>query len=154
MDMMWIIRSAVITLLVLLTTSGRAQETSAPAAQELSRKAPVPPKTTFVPACASPGYPSPPPKAKLLIDSQCGLQGAGGDEANQNMAKDNFCASGTPKDMTIEDFVNLQTKVNDDPSIPFGDEPQGARPKGPATDRAPLQALGEGTLVRSQGFVL
>jgi hypothetical protein len=82
------------------------------------------------------------------------LQGSGGEEANQNAAKNNFCAGGTPTDMTLEDFASLQTQVNNDPSIPFGDSSREGRPKGPAVDRAPLQALGEGKLVRMQAFVL
>ncbi|SRR5579884_2647187 len=130
-----------------------AQDTSSPAAQEMIKKPPVPP-ASFKPACAPPNYPSPPPKTPPAIDSQCGLQGSGGEEANQNMAKNNFCATGTPLDMTIDDFTNLQTQVNDDPAIPFGNGSQNGRPKGPATDRAPLQALGEGKLVRMQAFLV
>jgi hypothetical protein len=84
----------------------------------------------------------------------CGIQGSGGAEANQNMAKNNFCASGAPKHMTIADFTQLQQQVNNNPSIPFGDSSQNGRPAGPATNRAPLQALGEDTLVRMQGYVL
>jgi hypothetical protein len=138
---------------LMIALSSAAQETTPPAAQSAVRQQPIP-KTPFKPACTAPSYPSPPPKTKPAIDSQCGLQGAGGAEANQNMTKNNFCATGTPTDMTISDFVNLQTKVNDDPSIPFGDTSEGGRPKGPAVDRTPLQPLGEGTLVRMQGYVL
>lgn len=109
---------------------------------------------TFEPSCTTPSYPSPPPSKAPAIDTACGVQGAGGAEANQNTAKNNFCASGDPKDMTIADFTNLQQQVNNDPSIPFGDASKDGHPKGPATDRAPLQALGEGSLVRMQGYVL
>ena len=129
------------------------QETTPPAAESAAQRQPAA-KTIFQPTCAAPSYPTPPPKTPPAIDSQCGLQGSGGEETNQNIAKNNFCATGTPKDVTITDFINLQTKVNDDPSIPFGDTSQGGRPKGPAVNRAPLQALGEGTLVRMQGYVL
>ncbi len=115
---------------------------------------PVSAKAVYEPSCSSPSYPSPAPATPLAIGSQCGVQGAGADEANQNMAKNNFCASGTPKPMTIDDFTNLQKQVNDNPSIPFGNSSEGGRPKGPATDRAPLQELGEGTLVQMQAYVL
>ncbi|MBV8895432.1 MAG: hypothetical protein JO051_02895 [Acidobacteriaceae bacterium] len=139
-----------------------AQEPSAPAVQEPTAPAAKPAavtaaksgKTIFVSACTSPSYPSPPPRTKPGIDSLCGVQGSGGAEANQNMAKNNFCATGTPSDMTIDDFTNLQTQVENDSSIPFGTDAQGGREKGPAVDRAPLRALGEGKLVRMQGFVL
>ncbi len=130
-----------------------AQETASPAAQELVKK-PVAAPADFVPVCSTPGFPSPPPETKPVIDSQCGLPGSGGDEANQNIAKNNFCASGAPTDMTVDDFVALQKQVDDNPSIPFGDTSQSGRAKGPAQDRAPLEALGEGTLVRMQGHVL
>jgi hypothetical protein len=111
-------------------------------------------KTAFAPACRTPTYPAPPPRTKPAIDSLCGLQGSDREEANQNTAKNNFCASGTPTDMTIDDLTDLQKQVEDDPSIPFGDSSQGGRPQGPAVDRAPLQALGEGKLVRMQAYVL
>ena len=122
-----------------------AQNNPPPAAQDLAKKPPLPAHTTFTPACSAPTYPSPPPKVKPGIDSQCGLQGSGGEEANQNAAKNNFCATGTPTDMTIDDFTNLQTQVNNDPSIPFGNTSENGHPKGPAVDRTPLQALGEGS---------
>lgn len=137
-----------------LVVACSAQTNPTPAVQDMAKKQPTPSKTTFAPACTAPSYPSPPPKTKPVIDSECGLQGSGGDEANQNMAKNNFCAIGTPADMIIDDFTNLQTQVNDDPSIPFGDTSENGRPKGPAVNRAPLQALGEGNLVRIQAYVL
>jgi hypothetical protein len=111
---------------------GAAQNTSVPAAQNPAVPEVKSSKTSFVPVCTAPSYPSPPPSTKPRIDSQCGLQGSGGPEANQNMAKNNFCASGTPTDMTIDDFVNLQSKVNSDTSIPFGRTPEAdGRPLGP-----------------------
>ena len=111
-------------------------------------------QSPFAPACISPSYPSPPPATQDAIDKVCDLQGSGGAETNQNIAKNNFCATGSPQDVTIEDFTNLQTQVNNDSSIPFGDSSRGGRPEGPATDRAPLQALGEGKLVRFTGYTL
>lgn len=131
-----------------------AQEASAPAAQSAAVTAAKSGKTTFVPVCTTPSYPSPPPSTPPGIDSECGLQGSGGEEANQNIAKNNFCAKGAPTEMTIDDLTKLQTKVDNDPSIPYGDDSQGGRPKGPAVDRSPLQALGEGKLVRMQAYVL
>jgi hypothetical protein len=121
--------------------------------QETAHRPPAPPTTVFAPRCTTPTYPSPAPQTAPLIDSECGLSGSGGEEAIQNIAKNNFCASGAATDMTIDDFAKLQQKVNDDPSIPFGNSSQGGRPKGPARDRTPLQALGEGNLVRIQAFV-
>jgi hypothetical protein len=131
-----------------------AQNTSTQSVQEQARKASPFKSTPFQPKCDHPSYPSPAPKASLGIDAQCGLTGSGGDEANQNSAKNNFCASGDPTDMSIDDFANLQQQVNDDTSIPFGNSSEGGRTKGPAVDRAPLQAFGEGKLVRLQGFVI
>jgi hypothetical protein len=131
-----------------------AQNTSTPAFQDLARKQPAPAKTTFDPVCTMPAYPSPAPSVAPVIDSQCGLQGSAGEEANQNAAKNNFCVSGTPKVMTIQDFTNLQNQVDNDPSIPFGNSSKAGRPAGPATNRAPIQALGEGTLVRINAYVL
>jgi hypothetical protein len=111
-------------------------------------------KATFVPACTAPSYPTPPPVEKPAIDGVCGLEGAGREEANQNAAKNNFCAQGTATEMTIEDFTKLQAQVDNNSSIPYGDSAEGERPKGPAVDRAPLRALGEGKLARIQAYVL
>lgn len=111
-------------------------------------------KTTFNPVCTTPSYPTPPPAKPPAVDSACGLQGSGGAEANQNAAKNNFCASGEPKEITLADLTSLQTQVNNNTSIPFGESAQNGHAKGPTTNRAPLQALGEGTLVRMQGYIL
>ena len=144
---------ALLICYLLVSLAACTAQDNPPAAQDLAKKPPLPAHTTFTPACSAPSYPSPPPKTSPGIDSQCGLEGSGGEEANQNTAKNNFCASGTPTDMTIDDFTNLQTQVNNDPSIPFGDTSENGRPKGPAVNRAPLQALGEGKLVRMQAYV-
>ncbi len=108
----------------------------------------------FTPACSTPAYPSPPPAKPPGIDSSCGLTGTGGSEANQNAAKNNFCATGTPQPITLADLQQLQTQAANDPSIDFGDENSGSRQKGPQVDRAPLQAMGEGKLVTMTGYVL
>src|SRR5215469_10463095 len=68
----------------------------------------------FTPSCSNPSYPAPAPEASLGIDGQCDLPGSGGAEADQNTAKNNFCASGDPKEMTIDDLKDLQKQVKDD----------------------------------------
>ncbi len=108
----------------------------------------------FSPACSTPAYPSPAPPKALPIDAECGLTGSGGEEANQNSAKNNFCATGTPEPMTIADLQQLQTQVANDPTIDFGDDNSGSHSKGPQVNRAALQALGEGKLVSLIGYVL
>ena len=105
----------------------------------------------FGQSCPHPNYPTGTPTA---IDSRCGPQGSGGDEATQNEAKNNFCASGA-KLMTVAAMVSLQAQVEKDKSIPFGNaelHPLTSTP-GPAKDRKPLQALGEGDEVVLTGFV-
>jgi len=109
----------------------------------------------FTETCANPHFP--PNSAPTTIDAtSCTLAGSGGPETFQNEAKNNFCAVGPAKAITIPEMVNLQSQVQQNPSIPFGSthgHPLTAKP-GPATDRKPLQALGEGTEVSLQGFVL
>jgi hypothetical protein len=110
---------------------------------------------SFKPACSSPSYPSPPPKTSPGIDSQCGLNGSGtGAEGQQNSVKNNFCAKGTPRPVTIDYLTSLQAQVEKNKSINFGDENTGTRKKGPTTDRAPLRKLGEGRLVTLKAYVL
>ncbi len=116
--------------------------------------APCAAKQQFAPACSTPSYPSPPPAKKPAIDSACGITGSGGEEANQNAAKNNYCATGTPQPMTIADFEQLQTQAANDSSIGFGDSDSGGHTKGPQVDRAPLQALGEGKIVTMTAYVL
>lgn len=109
----------------------------------------------FKPTCTSPSFPNPPPKNPLGIDAQCGLSGSGsGAEGQQDTVKNNFCATGTPKPMTIADLTSLQAKVEKKKRINFGDEQSGTRKKGPTTNRAPLQKLGEGQLVTLKAYVL
>jgi hypothetical protein len=109
----------------------------------------------FSQACSNPHFP--PNSAPTSIDeTNCTLAGSGGAETWQNEAKNNFCAIGPPKPITISELVNLQAKVQQEGSIPFGNpRNHPLTPKsGPATDRRPLQALGEGTEVVLSGFVL
>ena len=105
----------------------------------------------FVPDCPNPSYPTPAPAKSLGIDAQCPLAGSGGEEANQNQAKNNFCASGTSQLMTIADFTQLQNSAATDSTIHFGDSGEN---KGPQVDRAPLQKLGEGKLVTLTGYLV
>lgn len=108
----------------------------------------------FSPTCGSPAYPTPAPSKALAIDADCGVTGSGGDEASQNAAKNDFCATGTPEPMTIADMTQLQTQVANDPTINFGDTDSASRKAGPQVNRAPLQAMGEGKLVTLTGYVL
>ena len=107
----------------------------------------------FVESCSNPLFPG--PDRTTIDETSCTIAGSGGAETFQNEAKNNFCAVGPAKAIAIPDLVNLQAKVEQDVTIPFGNtRSHSAHPHGPATDRKPLQALGEGTLVTLQGFVL
>src|SRR5579859_4607893 len=95
--------------------------------------------------CAQPHYPVP-ATSGLIIDAQCVVQGASKEvndnaaEADQNRAKNNFCAQEDGGAVTTTDMKNLQDKVQQDSSINFGDS--GSNP-GPTTDRTKLQNLGQ-----------
>ena len=78
----------------------------------------------------------------------------GGAEAQQNKAKNNFCVDGSPKAITLDELKKLQTRVDNDASINFGDKNTALRRKGPTSHRTPLGQMGEGTLVVLRGFVL
>lgn len=123
--------------------------------QPAAKKAPAFKATKFKPVCAQPSYPTPAPAQSPKIDAQCGLAGSGtGPEGQQNMAKNNFCATGTPQTITIDDLKNLQAQVEKNPAINFGNENKPPRKKGPTTSRTPLKKLGEGKLVTLKAFVL
>lgn len=137
--------------LTLATAGGTGP--GAPPTLAKAKTAPV--KKAFKAPCTTPNYPTPPPKSPLGIDAQCGVSGSGiGAEGQQDMVKNNFCAQGTPKIMTIADLTNLQAQVEKNPSINFGDENGPTRKKGPTTNRAPLKKLGEGRLVTLKAFIL
>ena len=128
-------------------------------AQPAAAKPPVKPtpakRTAFKPVCAKPSYPIPAPAQIPAIDSQCGLVGAGtGPEGQQNMSKNDFCATGKPQPITINYLTSLQKSVEANPAINFGNENKGTQKKGPTTNRAPLTKLGEGKLVTLTAFVL
>jgi hypothetical protein len=129
----------------------------APAAKKKARPGPqsASASAAFKPVCRRPNYPQPPPATSPGIDSLCGLAGSGtGAEGTQDTAKNNFCATGTPRSVTIPSLTTLQSSVEQNTAINFGDENSAARKRGPTTDRAPLQKLGEGRLVRLKAYVL
>jgi len=103
----------------------------------------------LVEACSNPPFPG----SRTAIDEQCGVEGSGGEEAAQNAIKNNFCASSPPAAMTFARLRELQSSVEHDAQINFGDRANHGS-HGPTTDRAPLTALGEGRLVQLKGFVL
>jgi hypothetical protein len=112
----------------------------------------------FKPACPSPSFPTPSPKTAPPIDSLCGATGQPGQspaETAQNTAKDNFCATKNGGPITVAQMRDLQTQVQNNKAINFGSRvhPLSAQP-GPATDRTPLAALGEGQLRMLEGYVL
>ena len=123
--------------------------------QARAKKAPVFKPVKFKPTCPKPNYPQPAPAKNPQIDTQCGLAGSGaGAEGQQNMSKNNFCATGAPQSITIDDLKNLQAQVEKNPAINFGNENKGSGKKGPTTNRAPLRKLGEDKLVTLKAFVL
>jgi hypothetical protein len=90
------------------------------------------------------------PKAKP-IDSACVAEGNGGADANQNNAKNNFCANGAVEETTFSKLNQLQMDVKNDGSILFGD--LFAPHPGPQVSRTKLQHMGEGKLVVLKGFI-
>jgi len=130
---------------------GRAGTTTKPSPPGL----PAPQGGGFSQVCANPHYP--PNSAPTTIDATpCTVAGNDGAETSQNEAKNNFCAHDPARPITVSAMANLQAQVQQNSSIPFGnpnEHPLTSKP-GPAQDRKPLQALGEGTAVILQGFVL
>jgi len=104
-------------------------------------------------SCSAPQFPQ---ATATKIDSVCGAVGSGGQEANQNQAKNNFCATAPSKPITISEMVTLQQKAQAIKGINFGNtttHPLASKP-GPVVNRQPLVALGEGKEVVLQGYVL
>jgi hypothetical protein len=101
--------------------------------------------------CEKPNYPT---LKAAPIDSACDPTVSSGAETAENQVKNNFCAPGS-ESITIADMIELQKKVESTGTIPFGRDR--ARPvsraPGPATDRIPLQKLGEGQGVVLTGYV-
>lgn len=86
-------------------------------------------------------------EVKRPIDSQCGPTGDAGSKqglALQDLAKDNFCAKGTLKVLTFADYPKMQAAAQ---------KALGGANYKPPTNRAALQKLGEGTLVRIVAYV-
>lgn len=122
---------------------------------QATKKTPVFKPTKFKPGCVKPSYPMPVPAKSPGIDSQCGLTGIGtGPEGVQDSVKNNFCAAGSPQEITIEDLTKLQAQVEKNSAINFGNENKGNKKKGPTTNRAALNSLGEGKLVTLKAYVL
>lgn len=105
----------------------------------------------FSPGCDSPSFPA---SDATPADSTCGLEGSGGQEANQNKAKNNFCASGDPTPKTFDDLKKLQNQVANSKNISWGNKNLPTHKKGPTVNREPLEKMGEGQLVTVNGFVL
>jgi hypothetical protein len=105
---------------------------------------------SFTLSCGSPQFPS----SATPADSGCGVTGSGGPEANQNSAKNNFCAAGDPETLTFDELKKMQTQVANKKNIAWGNKNTAIHKKGPTVDRAPLQQIGEGKLVAVNGFVL
>ena len=105
-------------------------------------------QSKFPDHCGSASLPFAGIEVKHPIDGKCGLTGAAQAPANsqlQNKAKNNFCAGAgnkQPETVTVQSLTDLQGKT----TVPSGYQ------KEPAS-RAPLQALGEGKLVRIKAFV-
>jgi hypothetical protein len=96
------------------------------------------------PTCDTPRFPQIPARA---VDAQCGNEGNGGDEAEQNTLKNNFCpTTSNATNISIAKFSQRQDDVVSNGNINFGSS-------GPATDRSPLAKMGEGKLVRIKTFV-
>jgi hypothetical protein len=114
---------------------------------------PMATETAFAQSCANPHFPTDDPAA--MDNTSCGISGNGGAETWQNDAKNNFCASDPAMPVTIPDMVQLQSKVQQDQTIPFGNARQHPLTSnaGPAKDRSHLNALGEGNQVTLEGYV-
>jgi hypothetical protein len=136
-----------------ITTAQQKKKPTKKATKKAAQGTPFKP-ADFSPSCPSPSFPSPFPASAPQIDSLCGTLGSGGREAAQNQAKNDFCASGSAQTITIQNLKTLQTAVEDNTNINFGDEATATRKAGPTQDRTPLRKLGEGNLVTFTGFVL
>lgn len=107
----------------------------------------------FVESCPSPGFPT--DVATDMDEEPCSVAGGGGAETWQNEAKNNFCAADPAQPIAIPDMLTLQTQVQQDSTIPFGNSHNHplTSTAGPAKDRSHLVAMGEGHKVVLQGFV-
>jgi hypothetical protein len=140
------------TLALALMMNGAPQNAAGTSHQGVST-GPAAADTGFAQSCANPHFPTETPAA--IDATTCGIAGNGGADTWQNEAKNNFCATDPAKPIAIPDMVQLQSKVQEDQSIPFGNPRQHplTSSAGPAKDRVPLRALGEGNQVVLKGFV-
>lgn len=97
----------------------------------------------FTQSCTAPQFPMAAPAA--MDATSCSVGGNGGKEENQNLEKNNFCATGPAQAVTVADMVALEAKVP--ASVPFGQS------AGPAIDRSALVKLGEGQEVVVTGYL-
>jgi hypothetical protein len=72
----------------------------------------------FTQPCDDPAFPDPKTKP---IDGACDVAGNAGPDANQNTAKNNFCAKGQSQPTTFDDLIDIQNTVDSDGTIAFGD---------------------------------
>jgi hypothetical protein len=111
--------------------------------------------TAFDPGCP---YPFADIAVKHPIDSDCGVQGKSGgtpENAAQNQAKNNFCATGNPARVTPVSFRNLQAKVVS-LQIPFGSGSTLPPDRSKLHDiytTSDGNTIGEGSVVRLVAFV-
>ncbi len=109
-------------------------------------------KSGFVPGC-----PLPSPLASIAepqpIDKSCSIRGASkvAEKVAESRAKNNFCASGPPMDITYDVFKELQQAV-EEAHIHLNDREHPARPT--RTFSTSAGTLGEGNQVRFAAFVL
>lgn len=86
-------------------------------------------------------------EVKRPIDSKCGARGDAGSKqalALQDQAKDNFCATGTPRSMQFADYPQMQAAA---------ETTLGGEDYNPPKSRAGLEKLGEGKLARIAAYV-
>lgn len=104
-----------------------------------------------------PGCPLPAPLADIAevhsIDKTCSIRGFSqvAEKVAESRAKNNFCASGPPVDISYDVFKELQQGV-DDAHVPLDNRKHPARPSG--TFATSAGTLGEGNQVRFVAFVL
>src|SRR5437868_13886043 len=97
-------------------------------------------------------------KQSHAIDTSCPAGGTATSSAQaaQNEAKNNFCASGAPANLTFDHFPQLQ-RAAENAGIPFGNDANLPPDRSVLHDLLPLsgsQKVGEGSVVRFAAFVM
>ena len=92
------------------------------------------------------------------IDDACGAEGNGSEPTliAQNRAKNNFCVAGSPVDLTIRDFANLQ-RAAEASGVLFGNASRLPTKRDQLLGiygMASGQRVGEGSLVRVTGYMV